>query len=184
MPSDRGIALAFVLLLTSVAVAGPASATSVLYELTVLDTNRYRSSYTVINDGSLGAGIEGFDLFFDPGLYLESSLSIVTPVPPATDWDELILGSGVLVPAVYDAIALAGGIPDGAIQSGFAVEFVWVGSGMPGPQPFQIFDPDTLTVLDSGVTTPIPEPGTLALMAIGVGGIVGMGSSVRRKSQA
>jgi len=32
--------------------------------------------------------------------------------------------------------------------------------------------------------TEIPEPGTLALMAIGVGGIVGMGSSVRRKSQA
>ncbi len=32
--------------------------------------------------------------------------------------------------------------------------------------------------------TEVPEPGTLALLAAGVGGIAGMGSSMRRKAQA
>jgi hypothetical protein len=32
--------------------------------------------------------------------------------------------------------------------------------------------------------TQIPEPGTLALLAAGIGGIAGMGSSLRRKAQA
>ena len=32
--------------------------------------------------------------------------------------------------------------------------------------------------------TQIPEPGTLALLAAGVGGLAGMGSSMRRKAQA
>lgn len=33
-------------------------------------------------------------------------------------------------------------------------------------------------------TTLVPEPGTLALLAAGIGGIAGMGSSVRRKTEA
>jgi hypothetical protein len=91
----------------------------------------------------------------------------VTPLPLAADWDELILGSGVLVSAAYDALALSGGIPDGASQSGFAVEFTWIGLGTPGAQPFEIFDPQTFEVLESGTTTPIPEASTLTLLAAG-----------------
>jgi hypothetical protein len=144
-----------------------AQATTIQSQSIDLGSNHYRSVYTVTNDGSLGAPLRGFDLYFDPGLYLEASLTIVTAPPLATDWDQLILGSGVLVSAAYDAVALAGGIPDGASESGFAVEFTWIGPGTPGAQPFEIFDPQTFDVLESGLTTPIPEASTLSLLAAG-----------------
>ena len=145
-----------------------ANATTIRVESIDLGSSQYRSLYTVTNDGSLGVPLQAFDLYFDPGLYLESSLAIVTAPPLATDWDQLILGSGVLVAAAYDAVALDGGIPDGTSESGFAVEFTWIGPGTPGAQPFEIFDPQTFDVLESGLTTPIPETSTLSLLAAGI----------------
>jgi PEP-CTERM motif len=159
----RGGLLAVLLL-----AATPAAATTIHYALVDLGAGSYRAIYSVINDGSLGAPLEGFDIFFDPSLYLESSLGIVTPLPLAADWDQLILGSGVLVSAAYDALGLSGGIPDGGSASGFAVEFSWIAPGIPGPQPFEIFDPGTFEVLESGVTTPVPEPDTFALVLLGL----------------
>ncbi len=147
--------------------AQAARATTVQYELLDLGAGSYRYVYTVTNDGALGAAVRGFDLFFAPDRYLESSLTIATPPAVGANWDELILGSGVLVPATYDALALGGGIGEGATQSGFAVEFVWTGPGLPGAQPFEIFDPRTFALLESGLTSPIPEPGSLTLIALG-----------------
>lgn len=141
------------------------------YELTSTGGNNYRYEYTLTNDGSLGAGValEGFTILFDPLLYDESSLTIVTADPPASDWDELILGSGLLVDAAYDAFALAGGIADGDSVAGFAVEFTWLGAGIPSTQGFEIYNPVTFDIIETGSTrrtasTAIPEPGTLALL--------------------
>jgi hypothetical protein len=157
-----------------VLVSGPAAATTIEYDLVSLGGGSYRYVYTVTNDGSLGATLEGFDVFFDPALYLESSLSIVTPLPLAAEWDELILGSGVLISAAYDALGVAGGIPDGGSASGFAVEFVWLGSGTPGVQPYEIFDGDTFEVLESGSTTSVPEPAPMSLLVAGVAALIPM----------
>jgi len=148
--------------------ARSAQASSIQYERMDLGAGRYRYVYTVTNDGTLGAAIQGFDIFFAPALYLESSLAITTSPAVRADWDELILGSGVLIPAAYDVLALSGGVGGGATQTGFAVEFDWTGSGLPGAQAFEIFDPQTFQVLESGLTTPIPEPGSLVLLALGV----------------
>ncbi len=71
----------------------------------------------------------------------------------------------------YDALALSVGIPAGGTVSGFAVQFNWIGSGEPGAQPFQIFDPDTFQLLQTGQTfsaQPIPAASTLSLILLGI----------------
>lgn len=156
--------------------ANPATAIIIDYDLTSLGGNSYQYDYTVTNDGSLGAGValEWFAILFDPALYDEFSLSIVTPDPPASEWDELILGSGVGVPAAYDVFALAGGIAVGASVSGFAVQFDWLGAGLPGVQDVEVYrfeDGDSISLVETGTTRPesltIPEPSTLALLFLG-----------------
>lgn len=167
-------------------VAQTANAIAINYNLIALGGDDYRYEYTVTNDGSLGAGIalEWFAILFDPVLYDESSLTIVTADPPASDWDELILGSGLLIDAAYDVFALAGGIADGGNVTGFAVEFTWLGTGAPGAQPFEIYDPVSFDVIETGSThttvSAVPEPGTLTLLFISVMAAVAV---MRRKRQ-
>lgn len=161
----------------------PASAIIVNYDLIALGGSSYRYEYTVTNDGSLGAGVpvESFALIFNSTLYDETSLVIVTTDPPASEWDEQIFGTGLLVEPAYDALALAGGIADGSSVFGFAVQFDWLGAGTPGPQPFEVYDPNTFDLVETGVTrsagTSIPEPNTLLLFLLSV---VAAGISRRR----
>ena len=169
--------------------ANPAKAIIIDYDLTSLGGDSYRYDYTVTNDGSLGVGValEWFAILFDSALYDESSLFIVTPDPPASGWDELILASGVGVHPAYDAFALTGGIAADASVSGFAVQFDWLGAalgaGLPGAQPFEIYDPNTFDVLATGSTrvtsTAVPEPGTLALLFWGA--VVASATWLRRR---
>lgn len=165
--------LAFLLLLL---VAHSAKASLIEYQLTSLGGSTYQYDYTVSNDGSLGPGsnIEWFAIMFDPAFYDESSLTIVTPDPPASDWDEIILLSGLLVPAAYDAFSLSTGIADGISVTGFAVKFDWLGAGDPGSQSFEIYDPDNSEILYSGTTllqngvAAVPSPNTISLLLSGV----------------
>lgn len=159
-----------IFLLFLAATSGSALATTIQYELSFLGSDIYRYDYTVINDGSLGVGvpIEGIDIYFDAALYDE--LSLVPDGP--TGWDPMIIYSTPDLPALYDIIALSPeyGIQDGSYLSGFSVEFKWLGGPeIPGTQPFEIYSLDNLSVLDNGQTTnPVPEPGTMALLALGL----------------
>ena len=149
--------------------ATSAHAIAIQYDLSSLGGNAYRYDYTITNDGSLGASVpvQLFDIYFDPALYLESSLSIATSGPTARNWDQIFLSSGPLIPAAYDALALSGGIADGAVVSGFAVDFTWLGLGTPGAQLFDIYNPTTFALLDSGTTQAVSIPGTLPLFGLG-----------------
>ena len=160
-----------------------AHAISVQYGLTSLGGNAYRYEYSIANDGSLGAGVpvELFDIYFDPTLYLESSLNIVSSGPAAVNWNQIILSSGPSIPAAFDALALNGGIANGAVATGFAVDFTWLGLGTPGAQLFDIYSPTTFSLLGSGTTQPVPIPGTLPL--IGLGGAIAM-LFMRRRPRA
>ena len=132
----------------------------------------YRYEYTVTNNGSLGAGVpvESFAIIFDSALYDEFSLAIVSTNPPASDWDEQIFGTGLLIEPAYDAFALAGGIADGISVAGFAVQFDWLAAGMPARKPFEVYDPNSFDLLETGTTrsatASVPEPSTLALLVV------------------
>src|SRR5262249_54144484 len=104
------------LLLIVLLVPGSALAIPITLTVDAPGASRYLYSYTVANDGSLGAGVavELFDILFPATLYDEHSLTIVTPAALRNDWDEQIfppvLGG---VPAAYDVMARRGGIPVG-----------------------------------------------------------------------
>ena len=168
--------LTFLLLLLT---AHPVKSALVEYNLTSLGGSSYQYDYTVSNDGSLGLGvdIEWFAILFDPSIYNEASLTIVTPDPPASDWDQLILGSGLLVPAAYDVFALSAGIAQGDSVFGFAVQFDWLGLGTPGSQSFEVYDATTFDLIYQGSTTTatttstVPTPSTLLLLLLSVLGL-------------
>lgn len=169
-----------VLLITGLTV--PAQAVSVQYDVAALGGSQYRYNYSITNDGTLGSGtaVQLFDIFFDPANYLESSLTITTPAALGQNWDQLILASAPGVSAAYDALALAGGIANGATVAGFAVEFSWIGLGTPGSQPFEIYDPTTFVLLERGVTSPVPVPAALWLLVSGLGAFAGFCRATRR----
>jgi hypothetical protein len=166
------------IVLRSLSTQTVAGTISIDYSLVPLGGNVYRYVYTITNNGSLGNAtrVQLFDILFDPSLYQEPSLQIVTPASLQTQWSELLLKSVPGVSAAYDALALQGGIPVGSTVSGFSVQFVWLGSGVPGTQPFQIFDPNTFQLLQTGQTTtpssPVAAPAastfSLILLAVGL----------------
>jgi hypothetical protein len=165
---------AFGLLLALAAAQTPAQAIGISAEITSIGVDTYRAVYSVHNDGSLGSSVPVllFDLLFDPADYLESSLAIVSPAAVTSEWSELLLASAPGLPAAYDALALGSGVADGATASGFAVEFVWLDATRPpGSQPFQVYDPDTFELLETGATgSGVPEPKTLALLGSALAG--------------
>jgi hypothetical protein len=158
----------FILLLSF---QGVASTISIQYSLSPLGGNVYSYIYSVTNNGSLpgGASVRVFDVLFDPSLYQESSLLIVTPSGLQSQWTEQFLAAVPPIPPTFDVSAPSGGIPSGQTLTGFAVQFKWLGSGLPGSQPFEIYDPATFQLLQSGETfdgTFVPEPSGFGMIAL------------------
>jgi hypothetical protein len=106
-----------------------------------------------------------FDIYFDPLLY-----GPLTAGPaPNSDWDAAILqqpNPANLPPfdrGMFDGFAL---VNNPSLAGTFSVTFVYLGSGTPGSQPFEVFDADSNLLADeSGFTFVIPEPSTLMLVS-------------------
>lgn len=151
--------------------AQTAHAVSVQYQVSHVAGATWEYGY-VLENTSLFDGVEEFSIFFAPGLYQNLAL----PAAP-TDWSPLVAQPDLSVPddGFYDALALVAGIPLGGSLGGFSVRFDYLGVGTPGPQPFQILDPMSFEVLDSGTTTVVPVPPALGLMAASLVGVFGFG---------
>jgi len=151
---------------------GNAHATSIIYEAvdlanTTPGEDLWQYNYSV-SDYTFNADY-GFTIYFDYNLYgdLEDS-----PTSPNSDWDVLTWDPDTVLPddGVYDALASVNGA---SLADLFKVDFIWLGQGNPGSQPFEVYD-NTWNVIESGNTAPIPEPGTILLVGSGLLGLVGL----------
>ena len=174
---SRSIALCVALI--ALPAMGFCGAIQITYSLTPVNNepNTYIYTYSVFNDGSLPGSepVELFDINFDPTLYQETSLTDVTPNPLSSEWSTEILHSAGSSPAMFDALELSPGITAGNTVSGFAVEFVYLGQGLPGAQTFSISDPNTepIPTLQTGTTVvgadeATPEPPTGFMLLCGL----------------
>ena len=157
---------------------GKSYAIQILYEAANLaDTtpgeDLWQYSYTV-SDYSFDMDY-GFTIHFDYSLYS----NLEDPPPYVNDeWDPIVWQPDTAIPddGAYDALALQDGA---SLADPFVVSFVWLGSGVPGSQFFDVYDPDFNTI-ESGNTAPVPEPATILLVGSGLLGLAGLGKRVKK----
>jgi hypothetical protein len=141
------------------------------YELVSLnDSGTYEYRYQIDNVG-LNAGISWFSVDFDPALYDVASLRVMAS---AAGWDAQILQPGFGLPAQLDLYTFDDSVAQGKGMAGFAIQFLWLGSGLPGEQHFTVWDPDTFDVRYQGasarvVVQGLPEPAALGLSLLALG---------------
>ena len=176
----RAFLIVGLLLLSRLADAATITFDSVDVADVTVGEDLWRYIYTV-GDASFDAN-DGFAIFFDSQQY--GALIAATPdtardafVTTDAEWDILLLdpdpplqGDGV-----FDALSLAGAPSNFT----FTVDFTWVGAGTPGAQAFNLYrlaeDFSVITIAE-GVTeaaNPVPEPGALTLLVLGLSGIAG-----------
>jgi len=145
-------------LLAAVALYGSrAEAVVIRYDVVPLGGQTYQYVYTVENSAAPGAApVRLFDVSFDPDLYEVVSLVSTTPAPLSNDWSQNFLSAVPGVATTYDVSATGGGVGVGQSASGFSVRFLWLGEGLPGDQPFEIYDASTFARIGQGVTVPAP----------------------------
>jgi hypothetical protein len=175
-------------LITPILLAQSVNASTITYDLQDLGANSYRYSYTINNDGSLpgGSAIQLFDILFDPALYQETSLTLKSDLALNANWSQQFLASAPGVPVAFDVLAIGAGLTNGSSISGFAVDFSWLGAGLPSSQGFEIYDASNFNLLESGITTPllasVPLPGAMSLVLSAFIGGAGFRKMLRFKS--
>lgn len=160
----------------------PAHGTTVSYTAVDLPNvqpgvDLWQYQYTVSNF-TFGIG-QGFSIYFNESLYAD----LANPVASA-EWDPLVLQPDpVLGAGLYDALAK---VDAASLATPFTVDYVWLGMGTPGVQPFDVYALDAsggLTILETGQTTaaatPVPEPATLLLLGSGIAAVLTFGRRMR-----
>ena len=164
-----------------------ASASKIEAGLHPFGGSEFEYAYTVINDSlNNPPNIRLFDIHFDPALFDEVSLTITSLPTTNNDWTQQLLSSAPGFDALFDVLAPgAGGVPPGQLASGFSVKFKWLGIGLPTSQKFDIYDPTTFELTESGttaLTTAVPLPASFSMIFTSV--LLGLGySKIRKKPQ-
>ena len=164
--------LATVAAVTVLAVSGAAAATDVRFAATnladiVSGQDLWRYDFTVL--GGLGDS-ESVNVLFGPTDY--GQLQVISAdarlLPSAIDPLPSLPADGILSLFAAGTIAASDPAPAAALQ------FVWMGSGAPGAQPFEKLN-DSFNLVATGVTSPVPEAGTGAMLAAGLAGLAWLG---------
>lgn len=143
---------------------GPVEVESeIWFEVSELSGGRWQYTYDVTN-ANIMAGVFEFTIYFNFDLY--DGLMVESNGVLAATWDEIVWDpmDRPGIAGGYDALAEVFAIGPAMTASGFSVSFDWLGEGMPGSQDYEIVNPDTFEVIDSGQT--IPEPATLLLFGL------------------
>jgi len=143
----------------------------------------WRYDYTVSGRSFLAS--EFFDIYFDPQPY--RTLTVGSALN--ANWDVRILQqpNPVNLPpfdtGIFDAFAL---VNNPSLAGTASVSFIYLGTGSPGAQMFQIYGANS-SLLESGFTTPrtpsgvIPEPSTVVLCLLGLAAF-GIKTHVRHRA--
>lgn len=153
----RGLAAAVML----AAILPVAHAADIQFSATPLGGSTWRYDYVVTNDDL--PALDQFSIFFEAGTFANLAVS----ASPA-GWSSIALQPTATGGGLFDSLALDASLAQGASQGGFSVTFTYLAAGTPGSQAFAIIDPFEGPVLQEGMTRPIPEPETLALLLAGM----------------
>lgn len=151
-----------------------ANAGVVDYTVTNISGNQWRYDYT-INNPTPALAFDEVTIYFAEGVY-----ELLTDATAPAGWDALAIDpdSGIPADGFYDVLNLAGLLGDGETVTGFSVSFNFLGAGTPGAQSFDLILSQDFSITYSGRTaafgTPgqVPEPTSLGLALIALGGVL------------
>ncbi len=147
-------------MIASLACACFANLTELTYSLENIDGSRWQYNYQLQNI-ALEKPIEEFTIWFSANDYDNISVAAQDSL-----WDFALLLDVPNLGEGFDGLAIGEGVSKGQGSSLFSVSFDWLGTGIPGSQFFEIVDTTTYQTLDSGSTTEVPEPTSLAIFAL------------------
>jgi hypothetical protein len=144
--------------------AASAQAATINYSLNALGGNRY--SYDYILTSSPMMEIEAFTIYFPFDEYANLAPGNLPP-----GWLAFLMqpDPAAYMSGYFSAESMNGPIPAGVPTGGFSIEFDWLGTGLPGPQGYEVSDSIPWGNVWIGGTVQVPEPGTLALSLLLLG---------------
>jgi hypothetical protein len=153
--------------------ASEAQAIAIQYDATNIAGDVWQYSYSV-TDFAFEAN-QALFIDFDSDLY--SDLQDPQPSPSA-DWDVFILPTNDPTSDIPGSFVARSLVDAASLAKPFTVTFTWLGADgtTPGSQPFTVYqvldDEGNLAPIEpipvQGQTSPVPEPATLGLTAIGI----------------
>lgn len=130
----------------------------------IVGQDLWRYDYALEGTGLLAG--QGLTIFFD----YQNYASLQSPPPGVAGWDILAVQPDTLLSSAgfFDALALGNvGNLSGVT---FSIEFVWLGQGVPGAQPFSFYDSTNgFAQIAGGQTSAVPEPAAIWLGMAGLG---------------
>jgi hypothetical protein len=168
MKCNNPLAIKVVVMVAGSLLGLEVNAATVTYSVANLSGSTWQYDYRIAND-TLGGPLEELTLFFEPTRYADLAIT----ASPAS-WDSLVAQPDPGLPAdgFADALALGAGLSSGATLTGLRVSFRFLGTGTPGPQAFSVVNPTTFATLEAGMTTAVPLPAGVWLLATGLSGLV------------
>tara|TARA_R110000765_G_scaffold112186_1_gene204233 strand:+ start:576 stop:1127 length:552 start_codon:yes stop_codon:yes gene_type:complete len=162
-----------ILMLTLLLICSTSQAALINADINKDNGNVYTADYTLTNNGA--SAIDAFTLFFEFGLF--QNIQVLNA--PA-DWDMFAadpINFGIPASGLVDGLAVATSLSIGDVLSGLKISFEWLGvpNAVSFSQRFEIYDPNTFDILESGEndvvssSSSVSEPSILCILFASLG---------------